>query len=201
MMKRLVCILLSLMLLTAAAFALAEDAATEAPAADVPAADAESADEPPVLLVTVNGKEIYSDDPFLMKTLQYYMSQIDTSDPANLTLAQQYAMNYTILIGCLAREKAAEFGLDQFTEEEKAQMKTDAEQYWDGIVDNFVAEMGNVTETSTDDEKAAARADAEALILTQYGVDKEMYVKDYVDDQMESVMLERLVAHLRRACL
>lgn len=197
MMKRLVCILLSLMLLTAAAFALAEGAATEAPAADVPAADAESADEPPVLLVTVNGKEIYSDDPFLMKTLQYYMSQIDTSDPANLTLAQQYAMNYTILIGCLAREKAAEFGLDQFTEEEKAQMKTDAEQYWDGIVDNFVAEMGNITETSTDDEKAAARADAEALILTQYGVDKEMYVKDYVDDQMESVMLERLVAHLR----
>ena len=196
MIKRLVCMILSLMLLTACVFALAEDAATEAPT-EVPAADAQTTEEPPVLLVTVNGREIYSNDPYLLKTLQYYAGQIDTSDPANLALAQQYAMNYTILIGCLAREKAAELGLDQFTEDEKAKMKDDAKSYWDSIVDSFVEEMGNVTESSTDDEKAAARADAEALILEQYGVDEEMYINDYVEDQMESVMLERLIAHLR----
>ena len=197
MMKRLICILLSLMLLTACAFALAEDAATEATATEIPAADAESAEEPPVLLVTVNGREIYSNDPYLLKTFEYYASQIDTTDPDNLALVQQYAMNYTILIGCLAHEKATELGLDQFTDEEKAQMETDANEYWAGIVDSYVEEMGNITENSTDDEKAAARADAEAMILTQYGVDREMYVRDYVEDQMESVMLDRLIASLR----
>ena len=56
MMKRLFCILLSLMMLTAASFALAEDAAVETAAEEATVVEpaAEETSEP-VLLVTVYG--------------------------------------------------------------------------------------------------------------------------------------------------
>ena len=66
MMKRLFCILLSLTLLTAVSFALAEDN-TEA------AAVTEAAEEEPVLLVTINGQEIRSDDDYMSRVYAYYL--------------------------------------------------------------------------------------------------------------------------------
>ena len=119
MIKRLVCILLSLMLLTGAAFALAEETVTEAPAVDAapteaPAEDAAPTEAPaqeePVLLATVNGEDIYSTDFYLQNILQYFLGQVDASSEADVELAQQNAMNYTIMIHCLAQQKAAEFG-------------------------------------------------------------------------------------------
>jgi len=211
MMKRLVCLMLSLMLAVGASFALAEETVTEAPAAETapteaPAAEAETAEataaQDHVLLVTVNGKEIYSDDTYLQSILQYYLGQIDTSDPANVTMAQQYAMNYTIMIDHLARGKAAELGLDQFTDEEKAQYEADGIASWDSIIDSYIPQVNaNITDSSTEEEKAAARADTEAYILATYNVAKEDYVRDYVNNQLENATLDRLVKQLNPAAV
>lgn len=198
MIKRLVCILLSLILLTGAAFALAEETVTEAPAVDAapteaPAEDAAPTETPaqeePVLLATVNGEEIYSTDFYLQNILQYFLGQVDASSEADVELAQQNAMNYTIMIHCLAQQKAAEFGLNQFTDEENAQFEAE----WDRVVEMYIPMVNtNITENSTEEEKAAARADAEAYLLENFLVNKDYYIQS----QKESVIIERLVRKL-----
>ena len=84
MMKRLFCILLSLMMLTAASFALAEDAAVETAAEETTVVEpaAEETIEP-VLLVTVNGEEIWSNSDYLQMILSYYL---DSSAGASIVL-------------------------------------------------------------------------------------------------------------------
>ena len=71
MMKRLLCLLLSLAMLLAAVSALAEEPAAEETAA---AAETEAQAEPavPVQLATVNGTPIYSDEYGYQAYLNYY---------------------------------------------------------------------------------------------------------------------------------
>ena len=196
MIKRLFCILLSLALLACAAVSLAEETVMEAPAADAAPTEA-PAEQAPVLLVTVNGSEIYDNDPYLQNVLQYYLSQMDPSDPSNTIIAQQYAMNYNIMINHLAKAKVAELGLDQFTDEEKAAFQTEGAAEWDQIVESYIPQVNpDITADSTEEEKAAARADAEAYILANFNVSKDDYVLDYIAGQTESTALERLVAQL-----
>lgn len=194
MMKHLFCILLSLLLLLAAmSFSLAEDAAsteTEAPA--------ESAD--PVLLVTVNGDEIYTDNTYLNNVIDYYLQYAqsygyDTSDPDLITVINQYSLDYAIrdvLIG----QKAEEYGLNNFTDEDKAPLEKAARDEWAQIVDSFVEGAGEITDTSTDEEKAAARADAEANILANYGYTEAIYVESYMQSALDNLCSERLADYL-----
>ena len=128
MMKRLFCILLSLMMLTAASFALAEDAAVETAAEETAVVEpaAEETSEP-VLLVTVNGEEIWSNSDYLQMILSYYLdvaesNGYDITDQGMLDTINWYSLQYTMRTTVL-RQKAAELGLDQLTEEEKAEME------------------------------------------------------------------------------
>ena len=201
MMKRLFCILLSLMLLLAAPFALAEDAAAE-PAAETPAEEtaAEAAEaETPVLLVTVNGEEIWSNNDYLLQVRDYYLDYAsqygyDVSDQSMIDTINAYSLQYTVRTA-LIRQKAAELGLDQITDEEKAAMEEEGKAQWAEIVNNFIESAGTITEDSTDDDKAAAKADAEAQLLL-YGYDEAKYTSEYVQNQTEGVMTERLMDYL-----
>ena len=146
-------------------------AETEAPAAETeaPAAETEtlsgSAAEPTEapaeeakrnLLVTVNGDEIWSDDTYLANTLQYYLAQIGSDDEESVAIAQQYAMNYTIMIGHLASSKAKELGLDTITDEEKAQFEAEGKATWDEIIESYIPQLNsNINENSTEEEKAS----------------------------------------------
>ena len=76
------------------------------------------------------------------------------------------ALNDTVIY-CLILQKGKEQGLDQVTDEEKAAFTDSAKEQWEGIVSSFVASLGTVTDESTDEDKAAARADAEALLQSQ----------------------------------
>ena len=81
MMKRLLGILLSLMLLTCTFTALGEDAPAEPAAEETAEAPAE-----PVLLVTVNGEGIATDNASLQNVISYYMDYAanygyDTTSP------------------------------------------------------------------------------------------------------------------------
>ncbi len=91
MMKRLFALLLALAMLlsVSAVFAEAEE--------DAAGAAAETEAQDPVLLVTVNGEEILSDDPFLNSVLSYYMEYAsyngyDTTEPEMLATIRQYSM-------------------------------------------------------------------------------------------------------------
>ena len=192
MMKRFFCILLSLMLLAAAPFALAEDAAADTAEAAEPA-------EAPVLLVTVNGEEIRTDNEYLLQVRDYYLDYAqsngyDVSDQAMIDTINAYSLLYT-LRSVLVRQKAVELGLDQFTDEEKAAMEENGKAAWAEIVDNFIENAGTVTADSTDDEKAAAKADAEAQLLA-YGYNEEIYASRYVQNMIEAQMGERVTDYL-----
>ena len=191
MMKRLFALLLALaMLLSAAAvFAEAEEGTAGA------AADTEA--QEPVLLVTVNGEEILSDDLFLNSVLSYYMEYAayngyDTTEPEMLATIRQYSMEYTVHTR-LIRQKAAELGFDKFTDEEKAGFEAEARAEWAEIIDQYVA--ANAPEDASDDDKAAARADALAALLEQ-GYDEEQYISEYVQNEAEGMEIDRIEDYL-----
>ena len=184
MLKRLSCILLSLALLLSFSFALAEDTQAEGP----------------VLLVTVNGQEIRTDNDYLVYMQSNYLNWAasngyDTGNEALAEAINRQALNDTVIY-CLILQKGKEQGLDQVTDEEKAAFTDSAKEQWEGIVSSFVASLGTVTDESTDEEKAAARADAEALLQSQYGYDENMYIAKYLEQAVNNTVYTRLVERL-----
>ncbi len=168
----------------------AAETVEEATVAEPTAAPAE-----PVLLVTVNGDKIYSDDSYLNAVISYYNDYAanygyDTSSAEMINTINQYSLMYTMR-STLIRQKAAEFGLATLTDEEKAATEAKAKAEWAEIIESYVKESGTVTDASTDEEKAAARADAEAVFLAM-GYDEARYVNDYLEGEAENVMTSRL---------
>ena len=179
MMKRLFCILMALAMLTAVSFTLAEDAAEE-----------------PVLLATINGAEIWSDNDYLLYMQSVFLewassNGYDTSDEALITAINQQAMRETLAYNALLR-KGSEMGLDQFSDADKAAFMADGKVQWDQIIDSLVAAGGSVTDESTDEEKAAARSEAEALLLSGYGYDEDRYISEYVVQACNNSVYERV---------
>ena len=230
MLKRFLCILLSLMLLTGMTAALAEEPAAEAevpvteaeapaaeaeapaaeaeaPAAeaDTPAAEAEApaaeAEAPaesdePVLLATINGREILSDHEDIKYWRNYYLYQLansgyDTSNAEMLDIVNRYALYNTMRFEMI-RQKAAELGFDQLSDEEKASMEEEARTIWEEAVTSY---MQNITDESTDDERAAARAEAVA-VLESYGYEEESYIAECISSQVTNLLISRMTAYL-----
>jgi hypothetical protein len=199
MFKRFLCILLSLMLAAGMTAALAEEPAAQAeePAAAETEQSAEAGaaaeTQEPVLLVTVNGEEIASNHEEVEYWINYYLYQLsgygyDVSDPDMMSMVDSYALLNTIRF-ILIRQKAAELGLDSFTDAEKAEWEKAANENWEQAVASY---MQNVTDESTDDEKAAARADAIAALLSD-GYDEAGYVQDYIDSEISNQLVNRLM--------
>ncbi len=187
MMKRFFCVLLSLALLAAAPFALAEDAAP-------------AEEQAPVLLATVDGNEIWSDNDYLVSEYQYYLQTAesqgyDTASEDLLSLIRAYSMQGAINT-YLILEKAAELGLDKITDEETAEFRESIQASWEEAVQYFTDMMGNVTETSTDEEKAAARADALAYIRENYGYEEDTFIAASLEADIFNTVFNRLQAHV-----
>ena len=179
MMKRLFCILLALAMLMSVSFALAEDTADAAAETET----AEVVSEEPVLLVTVNGEEIKNDNDYLLYMQSNYMNWAasngyDTEDASLLTAINQQSL-YDTIGYFLVLQKGKELGLDQFTDEEKDAFAVTAKTQWEEIVNSFVSANEAITEDSSDEDKAAARADAEAQLQSDYGYDEARYIKEY----------------------
>ena len=127
MMKRLFCILLSLVMLMSVSFALAEDTADAAAEAET----AEVISDEPVLLVTVNGQEIQSDNDYLLYMQSNYLNWAnsngyDTSDASLITAVNQQSL-YDTIGYFLVLQKGKELGLDQFTDDEKSAFDEEGE--------------------------------------------------------------------------
>ena len=196
MMKRLFCILLALAMLMSVSFALAEDTADAAAETET----AEVVSEEPVLLVTVNGEEINTDNDYLLYMQSNYLNWAasqgyDTEDASLLTAINQQSL-YDTIGYFLTLQKGKELGLDQITDEDKAGFETAAKTQWEEIVNSFINSAGTITAESSDDDKAAARADAEAQLLSGYGFDEARYVDEYVTQASNNTLYARVTDHL-----
>ncbi len=123
------------------AFAWAEDPQpTEVPAEEAAqqAAEAELADD--TLIMTVNGMEYTVSDFKNAAGLMY--SNNYTSAP------DDYALAYTYLTqDALFRYAASKYGLDQYTDEDRAAFRETAQADWDAAVESYVAYYKTGTET------------------------------------------------------
>ena len=168
-------------------------AETEAPAEE---AAAEPTAEPPVLLATVNGEEIWSNNSGLTAAYDNYIQTassygMDTTSEEVLSLLRGYSMQYAIQYS-LIFQKAKELGLDTVTDEQKASLEAEVRTAWADVVDSYATQVGGLTETSTEDEKAAARADALAFIQTTYGYDEERFVTESMATGTENLIVDNV---------
>ena len=145
------------------------------------AAFAEETEENPVLL-TMDGEDIRLD------TVNYMLNQLITAGYANendYALAIEYMIQDKVMAG-----KIAEFGLDQFTEEEIEAFKTEAHDEWESAIDSYVSYF--LTE-DTDESRAQAREDG-AAYYTSYGYSEEGLVeslkKSAAYEKLEQKILE-----------
>ena len=176
--------------------ALAEEAADEtAEAAEVSLLPAEK-----ILLATVNGKEIYTNDDYLAAFINYNAADLedsgyDLTNPGLIESLRQYGLHVAIQ-NTLLHQKSAEYGLDQFTDEEIASVEAEAKTKWAAIVDSYASQYGLITDTSTDEEKVAARAQIEASFKAMENYDEARYISDSVESYQENLMAERLMDRL-----
>ena len=107
----------------------------------------------------------------------YYGTQLDITDPEVIASAQSTAVN-GLKQDMVLRAKAAELGLDQLTDEEKAHAKEDAESGWEtakSYVQNYYL---------TEEQKALEGEELEKAIqeqLDSFGVTMEDYEKTAAD--------------------
>ena len=195
--NRLAALLLAMMVALCGVSALAEsteDAATiavvgentEAAAEETAEAVEEAAE--PVMLATVNGEEIWSNNKAMQELLSYYGEYYaaygyDTSDPSLQSYLKSAGLQWAIE-DALYRQKAQELNVAEITEEQKAELEAKAKEVWDENVSYFAEQQG-LTEESTDEEKEAARVAALAQIEAQYGYTEESYISGYVESYKE----------------
>lgn len=183
------------LLLAAGAFAGAlaegtEDAVVVAdltlPAETAEPETAEAGEEEPVLLASVNGDEIWSNNEKMQKLMDDYISYYaqygyDLSDDPSLRMAGlQWAIE-----DALYQQKAAELGVAAVTDEETAALTEEARANWNEIVDYYAQGFAGMTEESTDEEKAAARAEATAYIQNNFGYTEESFIQESLADSQD----------------
>ena len=132
-----------------------------------------TAEEEPVLLASVNGDEIWSNNEEMQALIDYYLSYYsaygyDTTDE-----------------GMLATKG--------FEDELKAELEAAAKAEWEQAVSYYAQSRGGLTEESTEEEKTAARVDALAYIESELGYTEESYISEYVEGSRETQLREKLL--------
>lgn len=149
-MKKIAAVLLALILALTAVSALAEDG---------------------TLLLTVNGLDILDTDPgiaFWKKNVTEYYGLDETAaaqyDQDLSIMALAYALDYYVAETELA---ATEYAVTD------AKIREAMELVWASAVDSYTS---GITESSTEEEIAAAKQEAEAYILSNFGYTKESFL-------------------------
>lgn len=151
------------------------------------------------VIAVVNGEELlWGDVEIIYNTfVSQYSSYYDMADPANVELFRTVATENAIT-EMLLNQKAAELGLDQLTEEEAAQVEATANSDWEMSLESYIAYFRtDITEESTEEEVAAARAEAEQYFLDNAGYNLQTLFEEYkryaVMDKVQAVMVQDAV--------
>ena len=116
----------------------------------------------------------------------------DTSEEGMQQWINQYALEYAVQLEVM-NQKAAELGLDQFTDEEKAEIEKENADEWAEIVDTYVSYYGGLTEESTDEEKASARISVLSM-LEGWGYTEAIMLENAFDN----AVLDRVEAYIEK---
>ena len=165
--------------------ALAEDAQ--------PSAAEALADD--TVLAAVNGEEVtWGQVKSIYASYEsQYGNYYDMTQESNVQLFRAVAMENK-LTEVLMMQKAKEFGLDQLTEEEIATAESNADADWDAALNNYVSYFhSDLTDESSDEEKAAAHAEAENY-YNELGYTAQSLREDYkryaVLDKLQAMMVQ-----------
>ncbi|MDO4351038.1 MAG: hypothetical protein Q4C35_10470, partial [Eubacteriales bacterium] len=182
--RKVIALLLCACMLLGAA-ALAEDAQ--------PAAVEALADD--AVLATVNGEDVtWGQIKSIYASYEaQYGSYYDMTQESNVQLFRAVALENK-LTEALMMQKAKEFGIDQLTEEETAAAESDADSDWEAAMSNYISYFhSDLTEESSDEDKAAARAEAENY-YTELGYTAQSLREDYkrytVLDKLKDMMVQ-----------
>ena len=185
------------------------ETATEAPtaepaaadAADVPASepaaetsgDAAAADTTDEVLATVNGQDVvYSEVDAIAQSMMYTYSQYgyDFSDESMVQSIYSMALEYAVQMEVM-EQKAAEWGFDQLSAEEQAEIDAEVATEWENLIDTYILYYVGLAEDASEDDKAAARVTAIA------GLEAMGYTQDVLkQDYTESVIFEKVEAEM-----
>ena len=160
MMKKIIAVLMALMMLVSAA-ALAEETT-------------EAAEDP--VLVTVNGQELRESSEEYRIWLDIILNDAGTDSEEYMTLIQQYALDYAVRYAAM-EQKLNEMGKGMPEEDANAGAEA-AHAEWNEIVEQYMQNLYGVSADASDEDKAAAKADAQAYILENYGYTEDVYVDE-----------------------
>jgi len=172
--QKILAMLMCLCMLAGSA-ALAEEAAVEAEVSAVTEVPADA------VIVTVNGEAITWGDAEngYNNLVAQYGSYYDMTQQTNIDLFRAVAMENRI-IEALLGQKAVEFGVSELTNEEIAEQEAAAFADWEAAMENYIAYMRtDITAESSEEEKNAARAEAEAYYAENGGYTLETLAEEY----------------------
>ena len=169
-------------------------AATAQPAAD-PTAEPAAATATDVeaaaltaetVVATVNGKGVALEDVDLIaQNLMYSYSQYGydvSGSPEMLNTIYQMAMSYAVQLE-LMEQKAVEWGFDQVSDEDRAELEAEANAEWETLIQTYMTYYVTLPENATDADKAAARDEA-ITGLAAMGYSVEDILASLLEDNM-----------------
>ena len=148
-------------------------------------ATAAAAEKDPVLF-TFNGKDVFQSE-LVQRTAAYAQGGMISSDTA-----YREAIEYMIENQLVAEAKAAELGLDQYTDEELEALRKEADEYYEQQLDALVTyyEEQNAAELS-DEEKAEFREQLKTL-WEEIGTTKESAEETHIFNKTRDRLLETM---------
>ncbi|HPF88291.1 MAG TPA: peptidylprolyl isomerase [Candidatus Limiplasma sp.] len=131
------------------------------------------------VVATVNGENVTGSD-----VLVYYeqmLSYYGEPDTDYVELYYSIAMEQAITMKLISLT-AAEMGLDQYTDEELAELYATSDSEWQYALDNYVSYNLEETDETTDADREAAYADAESYYAL-LGYTKETLRESYLENE------------------
>lgn len=189
--SRLLALVLALMLCTASVCTAVADEATTTDTTET------ATTAPTDVMATVNGEPVLRETvENIASNLSYTYSQYgyDTTTDENAKFINQLALDYAIQYA-LMDQKAAEWGLDQFTDEEMETLKASNAESWNSLVDSYVSYYGNLTDESTDEEKLAAKTSALAA-LEAMGYTEDVMMQSTLEEERYNRVRNKMVENV-----
>ncbi len=189
--SRLLALVLALMLCTASVCTAVADEATATDTTET------ATTSPTDVMATVNGEPVLRETvENIASNLSYTYSQYgyDTTTDENAKFINQLALDYAIQYA-LMDQKAAEWGLDQFTDEEMETLKASNAESWNSLVDSYVSYYGNLTDESTDEEKLAAKTSALAA-LEAMGYTEDVMMQSTLEEERYNRVRDKMVENV-----
>jgi len=148
-------------------------------------ATAAAAEKDPVLF-TFNGKDVFQSE-LVQRTAAYAQGGMISSDTA-----YREAIEYMIENQLVAEAKAAELGLDQYTDEELEALRKEADEYYEQQLDALVTYYAEQNGAELSDEDKAEFREELKTVWEEIGTTKESAEETHIFNKTRDRLLETM---------